>query len=206
MCNKLPPLSATICALHRVANMLTTWRALVCLTGAQAIAQALRVNSTLRSLDLAQCGLTDMGGAQLALSLANNRSDLFSSAAHYSSLALGKDQVCHFLLAYLVLIYSLAFFWHPSPEPKKCILPVHTSTTKQNIFSVCKKHFQGHRGKFAWFHSAACLCMQSACMLVLLSIRACLTLIRAAKCMLRLPLILSCMHDITTLLLTPVHC
>ena len=41
--------------------------------GAQAIAQALKGNSTLISLDLSQCGLSDMGGAQLALSLADNR-------------------------------------------------------------------------------------------------------------------------------------
>jgi len=37
------------------------------------VAQALRVNSTLMSLDLSHCGLTDMGGAQIALSLADNR-------------------------------------------------------------------------------------------------------------------------------------
>lgn len=42
-------------------------------SGAQAIAQALKSNSTLVSLGLSQCGLTDMGGAQLALSLADNR-------------------------------------------------------------------------------------------------------------------------------------
>lgn len=42
--------------------------------GAQAVAEAVRVNSTLVSLDLSHCGLTDMAGAQIALSLAANRS------------------------------------------------------------------------------------------------------------------------------------
>ncbi|KAA6427569.1 MAG: hypothetical protein FRX49_02232 [Trebouxia sp. A1-2] len=44
--------------------------------GAQAVAQALRANRTLISLDLSHCGLTDMGGAQIALSLAGNSCQL----------------------------------------------------------------------------------------------------------------------------------
>ena len=46
--------------------------AFVC-AGAQAIAHAVKSKGTLVSLDLSQCGLTDMGGAQLALSLTDNR-------------------------------------------------------------------------------------------------------------------------------------
>ena len=61
--------------------------------GAQAIAQALKGNRTLTSLGLSQCGLTDMGGAQLALSLADNRSCLLFS--------LPDVTVCHALAVIL---------------------------------------------------------------------------------------------------------
>ena len=54
--------------------------------GAQALAQALKSNSTLVSLGLSQCGLIDMGGAQLALSLAENRWCLFYLCVSYMQL------------------------------------------------------------------------------------------------------------------------
>lgn len=47
--------------------------ALAFIAGANTVAQALQTNRNLLTLELANCGLSDMGGAQIALSLAANR-------------------------------------------------------------------------------------------------------------------------------------